>query len=128
MVVAALVDTGSAGSWAMSALMSGPLAAPHLLPVEVANVLRRSVLKGNISPDVGSLAHAELVSMRLELFPYAPFADRVWELRPTITAYDAWYVALAEDLGWELATLDLRLSRASGPRCDFAVPPTRRGK
>lgn len=45
------------------------------------------------------------------------------ELRPNITAYDAWYVALAETLGAKLATLDARLSRAAGTRCEFAIPP-----
>ena len=64
------------------------------MPVEVANVLRRSELAGNISSDVASLAHGELASLRLELFPYYSFADRVWELRRTVTSYDAWYVAL----------------------------------
>jgi len=32
--------------------------------------------------------------------------------------------ALAETLGARLATLDVRLSRAAGPRCEFAVPPS----
>lgn len=58
-------------------------------------------------------------------YPYEPFAERVWELRPTVTPYDAWYVALAESLNARLATLDLRLSRAPGPRCGFVLPPDR---
>ena len=104
--------------------MSGPLAAPHLMPVEAANILRRSALAGDISADVASLAHQDLVSLRLELFPYRLSATRVWELRSTVTAYDAWYVALAETLGARLASLDARLSRAGGTRCEFALPPT----
>lgn len=122
-VVAALVDAGPAGAWAESMLASGPLAAPHLMPVEAANILRRSSLAGDISPGIASLAHADLASLRIELFPYRPFATRVWELRSNVTAYDACYVALAESLGVRLATLDVRLSRASGPRCDFSTPP-----
>lgn len=122
-VVAALVDTGPAGLWAESLLVAGPLAAPHLMPVEVANIVRRSALAGDISADVASLAHDDLLSLRLELFPYRPFGPRVWELRPNLTAYDAWYVALAESLGASLATLDVRLSRAPGPRCEFFLPP-----
>jgi len=47
----------------------------------------------------------------------------VWDLRTNVTAYDAWYVALAETLGAKLATLDTRLSRATGPRCGFTSPP-----
>jgi predicted nucleic acid-binding protein len=47
----------------------------------------------------------------------------VWELRQSVTAYDAWYVAVAESLDLPLVTVDLRLSRAPGPRCAFATPP-----
>jgi predicted nucleic acid-binding protein len=50
-------------------------------------------------------------------------AARVWELRRSITAYDACYVALAEQLRAPLATLDRKLSRASGPRCAFLLGP-----
>lgn len=57
-----------------------------------------------------------------ELFPYAPLADRCWQLRANVTAYDAAYVALAEQLDVRLATLDSRLADAAGPRCDFATP------
>jgi predicted nucleic acid-binding protein len=122
-VVAALIDHGRTGLWAESLLLSGQGAGAHLMPVEAANVLRRSASAGDISADVASLAHEDLLSLRLELFPYTPCASRVWELRSNITAYDAWYVALAETLGAKLATLDTRLSRATGPYCDFAVPP-----
>lgn len=122
-VVAALLDAGPVGTWAESLVTSGPLAAPHLMPVEAANVLRRAALVGDVSADVAALAHDDLVSLRVELFPYEPFASRVWQLRANVTAYDAWYVALAESLEVGLATLDLKLSRASGIRCAFATPP-----
>ena len=59
----------------------------------------------------------------MELYPFAPVAHRVWELRANLTSYDAWYVALAEILDFPLETLDLKLSRAPGPRCDVIVPP-----
>jgi predicted nucleic acid-binding protein len=121
-VVAALVDRGPLGLWAEALLMGEHLAAPHLMPAEVANVLRRAARAAEISTDVASLAHDDLRSLRVELFPYSVCADRVWELRSTVTAYDGWYVALAEALDTTLATLDEKLSRASGPRCKFAVP------
>jgi len=123
LVVSALVDTGDTGRWAESLLVSGPLSAPHLMPVEVTNILRRAAAKGEITPDVASMAHTDLLDLRVELFPYAPFAARVWELRDNVTAYDAWYVALAEFLGSDVATLDLRLAQAAGPRCGFRTPP-----
>jgi predicted nucleic acid-binding protein len=125
MVVAALVDSGPDGSWANRRLASDALAAPHLMPVEVANILRRAVLSGELSADSASMAHADLLALRVDLFPYGPFAVRVWELRDNVTAYDAWYVALAESLDAKLATLDARLSRATGPRCTFELPATR---
>ena len=55
------------------------------------------------------------------MFAYEPFATRVWELRLDVTAYDGWSVALAESLDARLATLDLRLAKATGPRCTFAT-------
>jgi predicted nucleic acid-binding protein len=123
-VVAALVDTGPAGRWAEALLASDDLAAPHLMLVEVANILRRAERAGDVSSATAALAHADLVALRVLLFPYDVVGDRVWELRSTITAYDAWYVALAEALGAPLATLDLALSRVAGPRCEFATPPS----
>jgi predicted nucleic acid-binding protein len=121
MVVAALVDSGADGRWAEPLLTSDSLAAPHLLMAEAANILRRSALAGAITADQASLAHADLLDLRVELFPYAPFASRVWELRENVTCYDAWYVAIAEALNAPFATLDARLAKAPGPRCRFMV-------
>ena len=123
-VVAALIDTGSDGIWAEERLGSDALVAPHLLPVEVANVLRRAVLAGEVSTDSASLAHADLLELPVDLVAYEPFADRVWELRSSVSTHDAWYVAIAESLDAPLATLDRRLSRSQGPRCRFLVPAT----
>jgi predicted nucleic acid-binding protein len=122
-VVAALVDSGPTGDWAMRQLAGDDLAGPHLLLVEAANILRRAALSGTLTADSAALAHADLLTLRVSLFPYEPFAARIWELRATVTAYDAWYVALAEAFAAELATLDRRLARATGPRCVFRAPP-----
>ena len=122
-VVAALIDDGPVGRWAEELLVSAPLAAPHLMPVEAANILRRAALAGDVSDDIASLAHADLVALAVELFPYDVLAERIWELRAAVTAHDGWYVALAESLKAPLATLDNRLTRAPGPRCSFIGPP-----
>ena len=90
---------------------------------EVANVLRRMELSGSLSRLEATAALHELLRLKIELHPFGPFAGRVWELRSNLTAYDAWYVALAEVLDWPLATLDRRLSRATGPLCEVIVPP-----
>jgi predicted nucleic acid-binding protein len=121
-VVAALVDGGSDGEWARAELDRTGLAAPHLMPVEVANILRRTVHAGLVTADAGALAHGDLVQLRVELFPYEPFADRVWQLRDNLTAHDAWYVALAEVLSADLVTLDARIARAAGLRCSVRLP------
>lgn len=94
------------------------------MPVEVASVLRRAELARDLSPDIASLAYADLLDLPADLFPYEPFADRVWELRHTVTAYDAWYIALAESLDTTLFTLDRRLEAAPGPTCHFDTPPS----
>jgi predicted nucleic acid-binding protein len=123
LVAAALLDGGPVGVWAAEVLGSGDLAAPHLLPVEVASILRRAAIAGDVSDDVAALAHGDLLDLRVALWPYEPLAARCWELRSNVTPYDATYVALAELLDAPLATLDLRLARAPGPRCSFEVPP-----
>jgi predicted nucleic acid-binding protein len=122
-VIAGLVDSGPEGTWAESVLVSGPLVAPQLLPAEVGNVMRRATLVGQLSQDVASLAHADLGDLNVAYVPYAPFAERIWELRSNLTTYDAWYVAIAEAIAAPLATLDVRLTESPGPRCEFSMPP-----
>jgi len=122
-VVAALVDGGDAGAWAEQVLLSDHLVAPHLMPVEAANILRRARVAAEVSSDSLALAHADLLDLQVDLFPYALVADRAWALGPNLTAYDACYVALAELLGADLATLDRRLARSPGPLCAFLLPP-----
>jgi predicted nucleic acid-binding protein len=121
-LVSALVDAGAHGEWAEEVLSAGPLRAPELALVEATNILRRLERAKQITTAEANAAHEDLLQLNLELFSFEPFADRVWELRHTITSYDAWYVAIAEALELPLATLDRRLSRAMGPICDFLMP------
>ena len=121
-LVAALVDSGPDGDWAAAVLGDHELAAPHLMPVEAADILRRAALAGDITADTASLAHGDVLDLRVELWPYAPLAERCWQLRENVTTYDGVYVALAELLDAPLATLDQRLAAAPGPRCDFTTP------
>ena len=123
-VVAAFVESGPGGQWALEQLRRSRLAAPHLMPVEVASVLRRGESAGDLSSDAAALAHADVVDLPVKLFPYEPFAQRIWQLRKTVTSYDAWYVALAEELDATLLTLDARLPGAPGPRCRIETPPS----
>ena len=121
-VIAALVNYGDNGRWAERQLRSVRLAAPHLMPAEAANVLRRAEYNGKISSDVAGLVYRDLIDLPVELHSFDRFATRVWELRGTIASYDAWYVAIAELLDAPLVTLDVKLSRAPGPTCRFELP------
>lgn len=122
-VVSALLDKGLEGIWARRLMQSDVLAAPHLMPVEATSILRSAVLARLASEADVSAAYADLQALSVGLSPFEAFAPRVWELRGNVSAYDAWYVALAESLEAPLATLDRRLTRAPGPRCEFLTFP-----
>lgn len=122
-LVALLVDAGPTGDWVASTAGDGLLAAPTLAVFETANILRRQELMGRLERVEAVLAHEDLLSLPLQLWPYQPLAHRAWELRATLTAYDASYVALAELLDARLVTLDRRLTRATGPTCRTLTPP-----
>lgn len=121
-LVAALTDSGRTGAWAIERLSSGPVYTPGLAVVEAMNILRNLERARRIDKVEASAACDDLLRLELELLPLEPFSARVWELRHNLSAYDAWYVAAAEQLDLPLATLDRRMSRATGPRCDFLLP------
>ncbi|WP_419918324.1 type II toxin-antitoxin system VapC family toxin [Candidatus Poriferisocius sp.] len=124
LLVGALISSGSDGRWCETAIARGSLAAPELALVETTNILRRLELSGATSGPETTAAQRDLLRLDLTLYPFAPFAARVWELRANLTAYDAWYVALAEALNWPLITLDRRIGGANGPRCEVILPPS----
>jgi len=86
------------------------LHAPHLLDIEVAQVVRRYVAGGEIDAPRGRMMLEYLALLGLERYPHGFLLPRVWELRHTLTAYDAVYVALAEALDAPLVTGDLRMA------------------
>lgn len=121
-LVAMLLDGGSVGQWATRALTGTELVAPRLVSYETANIIRRQELAGLITPDQAGQAHADLLELAIEEWPYEAVAARAWELRQNLSIYDAGYVALAELIGARLVTLDRRIGRAPGPRCAVATP------
>ena len=123
-VVTVLLQRGPDSLWAEELLGTEAIAAPSILHAEVAGVLRRRTLAGEISDLGATTSYARLLAMPVELHEYGPYAARIWELRHTVIIKDAWFVALAEALDVPLATLDRRLTRAPGPRCRFLTPPT----
>jgi predicted nucleic acid-binding protein len=96
-------------------------AAPHVIDVEVASVIRRDNLLGRLDATAAAQAIEDLRDWPGERFGQQPLLERIWELRATVRAWDAAYVALAEALGATLITLDGRLAAAPGPRCRIDI-------
>ena len=86
------------------------LHAPHLLDVEVAQVLRRYALAGDLDSARGLEALEDMADLPLTRYPHDLLLPRIWELRRNLTAYDAAYVALAEALAAPLVTRDAALA------------------
>jgi len=112
----------SAGRRVRDVLLSDDvLAAPHLIDIEIVQVLRRYVRRREITPERGRLALRDLSDVQLNRFPHLPMVERIWEQRDRFSAYDAAYVSLAEALDATLLTCDRRLASAVGPRVRVEV-------
>lgn len=120
--MALLLDDGPDGRWAVGQLSGARLLAPQLLMFEAGNIIRRQELAGVVSADQAVQAHADLLDLSIEQWPYELLGSRVWELRSNLSAYDASYVAVAELADVPLITLDRRIGRAPGLRCEVRVP------
>jgi len=90
------------------------LHAPHLLDLEVAQVLRRLVREKVILANRADEAIEDLLDLRVSRYPHSLLLPRIWHYRHVLSAYDAAYVALAEEIGATLVTRDRRLASASG--------------
>lgn len=101
----------------------GDLHAPHLIDVEFLLALRRLVVAGAINDDRAADARMDLADLTIVRYPHVSLADRMWELRHNVTAYDAAFLALAEALGAPLVTCDARLARAPGHAASVEVFP-----
>ena len=121
-VVAVMLDAGPDGRWATDALTGADLAAPSIFAFEVANIVRRQELAALITADQAAQAHADVLDLAIEQWPYELLARRAWQLRRNLTTYDASYVALAELLDVALVTLDRAISRAPDVRCTVTTP------
>lgn len=108
-----LLHTEAAEAVAERLLAQGDaIHAPHLLDVEVAQVLRRWATRGMIDADQGKQAIEELAEYPIHRHAHSALLPRVWDLRANLSAYDAVYVALAEAKNAPLLTRDRRLGRA----------------
>lgn len=123
LLAAALADDGEFGDRARGRLDGELAAAPELIYMETANVLRKGLLRGLLSKDRADVALADLLLLRLETVSHRELLPRVWELRHNVSTYDAAYVAVAEGRGLTLVTSDTRLAQADGPTCEIELLP-----
>jgi predicted nucleic acid-binding protein len=117
----ALADDGSDGDSARARMRGHVLAAPELIDLETASVIRRRLGTGALDTRRAALALTDLLELPLRRAPHRPLLARCWELRENMTVYDAAYVALAELLDAVLLTADARLVNAPGARCKLEL-------
>ena len=86
------------------------LHAPHLLDLEVTQVLRRLVQQGVVPARRADEAIRDLLDLRVNRYAHFVLLPRIWQLRHNFSAYDAAYIVLAEKLGGTLITRDRRLA------------------
>ncbi len=120
-LVVALADDGADGDHARQRLRGEELAAPELIDLEVASVLRKQFAMGSLDSRRAQLSLTDMADLAIQRTPHLPLLARCWELRENMTIYDAAYVALAEVLEAILLTADTRMARAPGPRCSIEV-------
>jgi predicted nucleic acid-binding protein len=112
-----VLDPGESGDAVRRAIGANLICAPTLLPYEVTNVLRRRWSARLLSDAEAALAFDSFGLLAIELWQWAALAERVWQLKGSITAYAAAYVALAELLDCPLLTGDAKLAAAVPPTC-----------
>jgi predicted nucleic acid-binding protein len=95
-------------------VMFSRLAAPELFDIEAASVLRRLVRCGAVAELAAASALADIGNAPVARAPHRPLMGRVWELRHSVGAYDAAYIALAEYLDVPLVTCDAKLAGSNG--------------
>ncbi len=122
-VVDFLVTADGPGDWATQRLSQvGSYHAPHLIDAEVTAAVRGHVLAGQLDAERGRSALLDYADIVITRYPALPLLARVWQLRTRISAYDAFYVALAEALDAPLVTTDLRLARSHGHAASIESP------
>lgn len=117
----ALADDGDDGATARTRLTASRLAAPDLIDVETVAVLRKRWISGDLTEQRFSEAIDDLEDLDLARYPTLPLMRRAFELRANVTAYDAAYIALAEQLDCTLLTADRRLAAAPTVSCPVDV-------
>jgi predicted nucleic acid-binding protein len=114
-VVEYLTEPASIGEWVRGIVEDqDELAAPHLIDVETLSAIRKKLLRKELTRSAAEAAVADFSDLSVTRYAITDFLLRLWELRRTLTPYDACYVALAEGLDVPLVTTDRRLGRSRG--------------
>ena len=117
-----MIDTldRSAKAFALEQFLDDDLAAPEILVPEVVRYYAR-MARAEASRAVADSAISDLDAAEIQYVPIWPYVQRIWELRQSVSAYDACYVAVAEALHCPVLTTDTRLAGANGIRVPIIV-------
>lgn len=121
LIVDLLLDGSAAAPLGRRIAATSEVHAPELLDLEIAQVLRRHVGGGALSPARAEVALDNFLRLRIVRHPHRPLLGRIWALRHRLTAYDAAYVALAELLPARLVTRDRKLAALPGVHASIEV-------
>jgi predicted nucleic acid-binding protein len=122
-LIEALAIEASGGPVGQRLALATSLDAPSYIGVEFVNAIRRLQLHGKISPERAEEAFNDYLELPIQQHRFEPLTHRVWALRHNLTAYDAAYVAVAENLGQDLHTTDQNLKSVPNLRCGVVVLP-----
>lgn len=110
-----LLEREPMASWVRTEILGASrIRAPHVIDAEVAGTVRRIVLAGGMTVERGGRALEDFARMPIRRYPQRRMLRRVWSLRDNVSAFDGFYVVLAESLGAPLVTTDGALVRAPG--------------
>lgn len=107
----------------MHRIMMGDAAAPEIVDLEVLNAMRKQVRRGQLAPEVAEGAVRDLREFPIARSPHRPLMTRIWDLRHSVTPFDASYVALAEELRVPLVTTDAKLAGSNGHKAEIELYP-----
>jgi predicted nucleic acid-binding protein len=121
-IMEVLLNTSSGAEIRDRLFASGEtLHVPHLLDLEILQVLRRYARTASLAGLRAEEALQDYMDMPLNRYTHTFLLHRIWELRHNYTAYDAAYIALAEELNALLVTHDRALASRSGHRARVLV-------
>ena len=117
----AVASVGNGADRALRRIARELALAPHVVDLEVTSALRRMLRRGEVTADGARRGLRRLGRLRIRRVEHTPLIVRCWEMRDNMTPYDASYVALAEQTGATLLTMDARMTRAPGINCEVAI-------